>query len=114
MDSNRVILLASSQHRGRERPMVGRIGKVLRLQTKSVALLIDFAVLSGERAVEKISCVELNSWLSRPDFHRASRSTFIDHSSLAQSSYPAIQHKVVIITFAKLQLLIVVIDALSD
>src|SRR5207245_1378820 len=72
MDGNRVILLAPSKHRGRERRMVGRIGKVLRLQTKPVALLIDFAVLSDERAVQKISCVELNSRLSRPDLHRAS------------------------------------------
>ena len=71
MDRKRVVPLALSEHGGRERRLVGRIRKMLGLQTKSIALLIDFAVLSSKRTVQIVCCVELNSRLGRPDFHRA-------------------------------------------
>ena len=69
MDRKCVIPPALSQHGGREQRLVGRIGEMLRFQAKSGVLPIDFAVLSSERPVKKVSRVQLNSRLSGPDFH---------------------------------------------
>src|SRR6187399_1123607 len=55
----------------RERRLVRRIGKVLCLETKAVALPINMAVLAGERAVEKISGVELHAGLGGQNLEHA-------------------------------------------
>ena len=49
------------QDRAREIRMIRRIRKVLRLQAEAVATFVDVALLSGDRAVEKVSGIELNA-----------------------------------------------------
>src|ERR1700722_7301410 len=63
-----VKLLPQLQFRRGKFGMVGRVGKVLSLQTESVARLIHSAFFPGDRTIKKISRVELNARLGRQHF----------------------------------------------
>ena len=87
---------------------------MLGLETKAVTLLIYLAVYARERAVEKISRVELQAGLGSPHFHHSPGARFVDSGAQTHRSHFSIEHKVVIVTFAELQLLIGFIDARTD
>src|SRR5258705_668605 len=87
---------------------------MLRLETKAVTRAVHFAAYAGERAIEKISRVELHSGLRGPNLHHSPGAGFVDLRAQTHHSHSSIEHKVVIVTFAELQLLIRFVDARTD
>src|SRR6185369_2316536 len=71
------VSLARGQDDGWKPRFVRRIGKVLRLKTKTVAPLVNFAVLSGDTAVKKVSGIQLNTGFSCIDLHHAAGSRLV-------------------------------------
>jgi hypothetical protein len=51
--------------------MVGRIRKVLGLQAKSVAMVVNLATFARNGSIEKVPAVELNSWFSTENLQNA-------------------------------------------
>src|ERR1700680_3356237 len=88
---------------------------MLRLQTQRGPARIHRAAFSFDRPVQKIPGVKLNAGLGRPDLH---------HTTVRWLLYPSretdllranpIDHPVVVVSFAKLQLLVVMLDPRPD
>ena len=65
--------LSRLQNRVREFGVIGGIRKMLRLQAEAVATLVDVTFFPRNRAVKKISRVELHSRLRSRDFQHTPR-----------------------------------------
>src|SRR4030081_3083366 len=59
VDRPRAEFLTRPQHRRRKRGLIGRVGKVLRLQTESSAMPVSPPFLAAYGAVEEIAGIEL-------------------------------------------------------
>ena len=75
---------------------------------------ILLAAVANERSVEEVARVELHARFGRPNLHQPSGVRFIYRHRLAQSAGFAIEHEVVVIAAAVLDLLIVCADARAD
>src|SRR5262245_17760329 len=87
---------------------------MLRLKTETCALLISVAALSGQSAIQKVAGVKLHSRFRGQYFHGAPARGFKDHSNSPQNSGPPVQHKVVIVSLAKLELFVVLVNATAN
>src|SRR3984885_11842839 len=99
--------------RGKAR-MIRRIRKVLRFQAKGESRFVDAALLAGNRSIQVISGIELNSGLGGKYSQNPSRGGFIHFGSLSQLTFGMIQYEVVVVSQAQPQLLILRIDPLAD
>ena len=43
--------------------MIGRVGKMLRLQAKGAAAVVSLAFLALDRSIEEVTCIELDTGL---------------------------------------------------
>ena len=87
---------------------------MLRLETKAVTLIVDFAILAGQRAIQEIAGVKLHAWFGSPDLHDPAGAGIVDSGPQSLCSHSSIEHKVVIVTLSELQLLIRFVDALAN
>ena len=94
--------------------LVGRVGEVLGLQAQAAPLDVALAPLARQAAVEQIARIELNSWLSGEDCHRAPASRLEEQRRASQLRGGLIQHPAMIVPFTVSNLLIIGIDLSSD
>src|SRR3954467_12702138 len=78
IDRCRFVGRAFAECRGWELGMVRRIREVLGLETQSKPALIRLATFSYQCSIEEIARVELNSRLSGPNLHYASRRRLVN------------------------------------
>src|SRR5690606_26321983 len=114
IDRPRRIRFARVERGARERRLIRRVGIVLRFQAEAVAFVVDVAVLAGDRTVQEIAAVELHARLGRVHFHDAPRLRILDAGRELESVAVAVQHVVVVVPAAELDLLVVGIDAGPD
>jgi len=113
-DRRGVVALARSQDRGWETRLVGRVRIVLGFQAKSIALLVDVPLLSGDGAVQEIARVELHARFCRGNLQGAPAVWFDDPRRECQAFALPVNHEVVIVTAPENQLLILLTDPGSD
>ena len=65
--------------------MVGRVRKMLRLQAKAIALLVDVPVFSGDGSIQEIAGIKLHSRLGGEYFQNSSAGGFVDPGSQRQA-----------------------------
>src|ERR1051326_4440899 len=87
---------------------------MLRLHAEAVAEIVDSPALSGYRAVQKISGIELQARFGREHFQDAPGGGLGNPRQEGEIANPLIEHPVVIVAVPKLQLLIGVINARAD
>src|ERR1051325_10392626 len=94
--------------------MVRRIRKVLCFQAKACAESIGFSAFTVNAAVEEIACVKLHARLRRRDFQNTPtlRLGYADYRP--ERPGISVQHPVMVVTFAALDLLVVRVNALAD
>jgi len=104
------------QDRAGEIRVIRRIRKVLRLQAKSIAALVRVAIFPDDLPIQKIAGVELNAGLRGPNFKRTSTAGFVDARRQLQAILlrMGIDHKIVIVSVAQHELLVVIVDARPD
>src|SRR5437870_4982789 len=93
--------------------MVGRVGKMLRLQAQRAAMLVDMARLARDRAVEEIAGVELQAGLRRRDIERSAALRIFELRGVTQPRV-ATQDPVMVVALAVLDLLVIRVDARAD
>ncbi len=94
--------------------MIWRIREVLRFQTKPGTESVDYTALSHNTPIKVVARVELDSRLRRQDFQHTSR--FRLNGACRQFQAVAavpVKHEVVIVADAKLQLLVLFVNALA-
>src|SRR5579872_7496836 len=106
-----VVRLAGLQLRTWELGLVGRIGEVLGLHAEGGAERVGDTSFAFHASVEKIAGVELQSRLGGPHFHHAAALRLADFGSLRQRPAGAVQHEIVIVAVAELELLVIVLNA---
>src|SRR5258708_3260108 len=94
--------------------VIGRVREMLRLEAKCESPVIDAAFFSGDRSVEEVPRVELQSRFSREHFQNPASSRLIHFGGLGQLAWRMIQHEVVVVPLAQTQLGIVRINPLAD
>src|SRR4029077_558294 len=94
--------------------VVGRVREMLGFQAKCKSPLVDAAFFSGDRSVEKVSRVELQSWFSRDHCQNPARGRLIHFGRLFQLALRMIPHEVVVVPLAEEQLGVVRINPLAD
>src|SRR6478672_6179312 len=109
-----VHLARTQDHRGKLR-LIRRIGKVMRLEGQSVAVLVDVPALSYGGAVEEVAGIELHAGLGGVDVERTSRGRLHDVRGTYEASLvSAVDDPGVIVAAAVLQLDVVGVDACAD
>ena len=108
------IILPGLDQRRREVRLVRRIRVVLRLQAEAAAALVRTSALSLQLPVEKIARVELHARFGGRDLEGPAGLRLDDSRGAAQAAGRAVQHPVVIVAAAVLQLRIRLIDARAD
>src|SRR5579871_2377670 len=93
--------------------MIRRIGEMLRFEAKRVALLIDVAVLAMH-SVEKITGVELHSRFGGVHFQHSAGSRVISAAHKHESRAFAVNHEVVVIAPAELNLFILLANSRAN
>src|SRR5919108_4087465 len=111
---NRMEALAGTQNRRWKRGVIRRVGEVLCLEAEAVAPFVDASRLAGDRAVEKISCVELNPRFGRGHVERPSAGWILQPCGVHEPRTASIQDPVVIVPVAVLQLRIIAVDPRAD
>src|SRR2546430_10864017 len=94
--------------------MVRRIGKVLRLEDERRGVAVQLAARSRDRPVEKVPRVKLYAGLRRADVEGASAARVDDPGSVRQAGGPAIEHEIVVVSAAKAELLVRLVDPGAD
>src|SRR4030095_736590 len=94
--------------------MVRRVGEMLRLETEARSVLIDAARLAGDRSVQKIPGVELESRLRRRDVEGTATRRIDDARGVWKRAARAVQYEVVVVSLAVLELLVIAADARAD
>src|SRR5258708_35280602 len=94
--------------------VVGRVREMLRLQAKCESPVIDAAFFSGDRSVEEVPRVELQSRFGREHLQNPASGRLIHFGRLCQLDWRMIQYEVGVVAFAGLQLGVVRIQSLSD
>src|SRR4029077_14294395 len=94
--------------------MVGGVGEVLGLEAEACAVFAHASRLSVNRAVEKVSAIELDARLVREDFEHAAGRRLVHRYIQTNGSVRAVQHPVVIVTFSESQLLVGLVDTSAD
>lgn len=95
--------------------MVGRIGKMLRFQTKASAVRVEHAALAADCAVKKVAAVKLDSRLRCQNLQNSPARGFIDFRGRLQLSVGSVvQNPVMIVSLPEFQLLVVLIDSRAD
>src|SRR5437868_10511931 len=94
--------------------MVRRIGKMLSLQAQCAATDVGRTALAFERAVQKVSRIELGSRLGSGDAKPAPARGLIDFGCVEELATWRVEHPVVVIAFAEADLLVIGIDAVAD
>jgi hypothetical protein len=89
---------------------------MLRFQAESVALLVGFAALALNRAVQKVPSVKLNSRLRRVNFHHSPAGWLYDarRQRAVARFVEIVQHPIVILALAKFKLFVVPFDARTN
>src|SRR6202165_4844859 len=87
--------------------VVGRVRKMLRLQAKCESPVVDAAFFSGDRSVEEVSRVELQSRFGREHLQNPASGRLVRFGRLGQLTRRMIQHEVVVVPLAQTQLGIV-------
>lgn len=82
--------------------MIRRIGKVLSLQAQAVSSLVNAALFSGDRAIQKIAGIQLQSRLVSHYAQYPSRCGFIHFRGLGELPGCMIQNKIVIVAVTEL------------
>src|ERR1019366_4181653 len=91
--------------------VVRRIREMLSLQAEALVLFILHAVAPGEGSIEEVTGVELHAGLGGFDRH-APAALGVGHDGCkAQRSSIAVEHPIVIVTAAQLDLFVVGVDA---
>src|SRR5271168_5102670 len=88
---------------------------MLRFQTKARSMTVKLPALTANCAIQKVAAVELNARLGRQHFQDASAAGFENlGGKLQTTAIGTLQDPIVIVSFAELQLFIVLIDARSN
>ena len=83
--------------------MIGRVGKVLRLQAESVTVVVYLVPLPLNRAIEEISAIELDAWFGAQHLKNTAAFWLVSFGhQLWRPRTMIIQHPVVVVTFTKL------------
>jgi hypothetical protein len=90
--------------------MIRRIRKVLGLKAESATMWIRNAAFPLDRAIQKISGVKLNPGLIGQDLQHAPTSGLVNFCRLRKFA-AAVEHPIVIVTVALLQLIIVIVNS---
>src|SRR5215211_4066779 len=115
VDRGGVVALAGAQHGRREVGVVGRVGEVLGLQGEAVALAVGAAAGPDHGAVEEVARVELDAGLIGQDLQHPTTARVLQPGRQLQPGAAPVQHPVVVVAAAELQLLeAVVTDPLTD
>src|SRR6185295_14998712 len=77
-DSDGVIFVSRLQFGGGEIRMVGRVGIMLGLQAKCIAVVVNVTALSMHRAVQEVAGIELDARFSGQHLHDASALGIVD------------------------------------
>src|SRR6266478_950717 len=93
---------------------VGRVREMLGFEAKCESPVVNAAFFSGDRSVEEVSRVELQSWFSREHLQNPASGRLIHFGRLRQMAWRMIQHEVVVVPLAEAQLGVVHIDPLSE
>src|ERR1019366_789156 len=109
-----LVSLAGLQFGGRESRLIRRIGIMLGFETEGRVLRIDLAALAGEGAVEEIAGVELNARLGGEHFHHAAGGGPFDARRESEARAFAIDHPIVVVAMAELELFVVLVGARAD
>jgi hypothetical protein len=83
---------------------------MLRFHAKSITELVDPATFAGKRAVQEIAGVKLQPRLGRQYLEHPSRGRFRDPSQEGEISDLLIENPVMVVTIAKPELFVVVMD----
>ncbi|KAG5719920.1 hypothetical protein E4T56_gene15533, partial [Termitomyces sp. T112] len=99
--------LAGIDAGGNEIGMVGRIGKLLRLQRDAVAHAIDVPVLAQHRAVDESACIELDPRLGGKHFQHPARGPVGQtRQELGRLGQPRVDGEIVVVAARDRQLLV--------
>src|SRR5580704_7510058 len=113
-DGNRVIAITGLQRSGWKIRMIGRVRKVLCLQTQGRMQLIGFAAFTFDRSVQEVSTVELDSRLISQNFQQAPARWIIELRGFPQRSTFTIEDPVVVVAMAAMNLFIVGVNPRAD
>src|SRR5258708_7985965 len=75
---------------------------------------VNLPTLARNGAVQEISRVKLHAGLVGPDLHDAARSRLINFRRLGQFAPATVEHPVVVVSLALLELVIIVVNARSN
>jgi len=109
-------LLSRLQLGRRELLMIGRIRKMLSLQAQRRAMPVHLSLFTLHCTVQEISGVKLHARLGRQDIHDPAAGRLIHFHCQRRPCRAGffVQHPVVIVAFAKFELLVVRVDARAD
>src|SRR3982750_465004 len=87
---------------------------MLRLEAKAGALSVDSSTFPDDRPIKKISRVELQPGLGGGDFHGPATGRFDDEGGPFQARTGAIEHPVVVVAGAVLELRVLEPNPITD
>src|SRR5579859_1040607 len=94
--------------------MMGRVREMLSLQAETGPLLVDHAMFSLERAIEKVSGVDLNPGLIGSHAQDASAGGFVNFGGLGQTLSAAIDYPILVVAARDAKWFVIGVDTLSD
>src|SRR2546423_6228946 len=87
---------------------------MLRLEDERAAMRVYVSALSSDRPVEEVPRVKLYAGLRRADVEGATAPRVDDAGSVRQAGGPAIEHEIVVVSAAKAELLVRLVDPGAD
>src|SRR5438128_801801 len=94
--------------------MIGRVRKMLRFHAKAAAEFVDPSTLAQDRTVEKVSTVELQSGFCRQNLQHASAVRLEHRGHYTEFARLFVDHPIMVVAIAELQLLVVRVNARTD
>src|SRR4051794_9791604 len=105
-----MVRFAGPQRGRRKLRMVRRIRKMLRFETKSRSVRVITSSLARDRRIKKITRIELNTRLGRPDLQNAAAAGLVNGCRERQIVPGFVQHPIMVVTFAEPQLFVIETD----
>src|SRR5438552_3164699 len=109
-----VVRGAGFQFRGWESGLVGRVGVVLSLHAEGAAQGVGLAAFPLDRPIQEVAGIKLEARFGGPDLHRAAGFGVANFGGFAHAAVAFVEHPVVVVAFAELELPIVLADACAD
>src|SRR5215470_4290983 len=91
--------------------MIRRVREVLRLKAQSITTAVSLPFLACNRSIQKVAGIELHAWFVGQHLKNAATRWIVNFSSFSELFASAVEHPVVIVAVALLDLIVVSVNS---